>query len=419
MNIAVIGAGIVGLSTALELVRDGHSVTLYEQHRAVAECASFACGGWALPAIVTALACPGAGRSVRALRAAGALKGHAWPATAAWRWLRQFERHAKGAQPGAFNHPTHVLSALAHYSQNVRWRGTDRLQSQCQTGALVLLDDAAALREWTERLLPLLESTGTTARLITPAQARHMEPGLGEHLTLHGAIELVSAESFNPRLLAQQLRQQLVAAGARLWTGAQVQAIDPWPIAVQSQGQKVPYEGIVLCTGADMRLPAQLGVRLPLLHLRGYSLSAPVREAHRAPRASVLHWADQMVIGRMDGRVRISAGAEMGSSQAAASPDDEGTLARMYDRLNDLFPRGVQLAGTQLQSWRGVCAALPDGLPAVGESAHAGIWLNIGHGVTGAATAAGCARALADLIAYGHSPSDGFNLGPLRPDRFA
>jgi D-amino-acid dehydrogenase len=86
----------------------------------------------------------------------------------------------------------------------------------------------------------------------------------------------------------------------------------------------------------------------------------------------------------------------------------------MYRLLNDWFPGGAHLSSPQVQVWRGVRGHLPDGLPAVGASGRPGVWLNLAHGSHGASLAAGCARALADMLAGRPTAIDMQAFSPLR-----
>lgn len=420
MNIAIVGAGIVGLSTALELARDGHQVTLYEQLNAVAEATSFAPGGWLLPATLCPLAAPGCGMEMARLRAGRhpAVTGSALPGSTVWRWLRQWKQAEKDARDHPPGPLAHVLHQLAQYSQSVRWSqcADPETHAERRCGAMVLLRTAEEVTLWRETLSSDPDAgTDAAARLLDANAARQHEPGLGEDAPLHAAVFFPTGESINGRLWSQHLRQELQALGVRLWTGVSVQRIHTHPVAVQANGQNVPYEAVVLCTGADMTLPLTLDLRLPLMHVAGYSVSAPVRDALHAPRAAVLDWSTQIHICRLGQRVRVTAGAELGSNAQAAH--NQATLARMYQHLNDWFPGGCQLSYAQVQIWRGTRAILPDGLPVTGRSVHEGIWFNLAHGSHGLSLAAGCARILANQIAQRPCPS-GIDHHALRAQRF-
>lgn len=434
MNIAIVGAGIAGLSTALELARDGHHVTIYEQCNAAAEGASFAPGGWLSPCAPLLLSTPGSGMPLKQLRRTlqPVLHAPGWPGSTNWRWLRQWKRREKALQRPSNAAPAtpttppagQALQQLTDYSQQLRhaqaaaWGIDLPAMHEQHTGQLVLLRKVAEVDFWQSRL-QTLQQQGVSAQLIDAPAARALEPSLSTEMPLAGALQLPQGETLNGRLWAQHLRQQVLAMGVQLHTGTTVQRIDHQPVCVhlkataQRPNRTVAHDAVVLCTGADTTLLQYAKVPLPALPLWGYSVTAPVRDPLQAPRTAVMDWHHQTTMARLGQRIRITAGAELNA--AADAPHHAPTLARMYQLLNDWFPGGAQLSSAQVQVWRGARGMLPDGLPAVGATAQPGIWLNLAHGSHGIATAAGCARALADAL-QGAFPV--LDLQAFSPQRF-
>lgn len=413
MNIAIVGAGISGISTALELARDGHQVTVYEQMNATAEDASFAPGGWLSPCWTQSLSTPGAGMPLKLLQnGAGLLQASGMVGSSNWRWLRQWKQHEK--QAAKQEHPalTLALQTLASYSHSLRWQACDdtELAAEQKTGSLVMLRTQKEVDFWQQHL-PQLQAQAITCQLLEAAPTQALEPGLGQDTAWTHAVHFASGESINPRLWTQYLRWQAQELGVRIRTGMQIQALHSQPPGVEAAGVLHPHDAIVVCTGAHSHLLRKL--TLPIMPFWGYSVTAPVRDALLAPRAAIMDWQQQATINRMGQRVRITAGLEMGSSATASH--HAPTLQRMYRLLNDWFPGGIQLSSPQVQVWRGARAMLPDGLPAVGSSGQQGIWLNLAHGSHGVSLAAGCARAVADMIAGRDTAMD---MQAFHPQRF-
>ena len=415
MKIAIVGAGINGISTALELVRDGHQVTIYEQLNAAAENASFAPGGWLSPCALHSLSTPGAGMPMRQLRASSLqlLQGSALLGSSTWRWLRQWKKLEKQATKHRDWARATALQQLASYSQAMRQAHGDDL-SQCaehKQGALVLLRQRKDIDFWQQQM-DWLHAMQMPCTLIDAEQAQRLEPGLAQPSPYSAALHFTEGQSMNPRLWTQHLRAQALQLGATIHAGVSVQGISTSPMAVHLQGQSHACDAIVLCTGASHQLLAGLGMQLPLMRAWGYSVTAPLRDPLLAPRSTVMDWSQQATITRMGQRVRITAGMELNSH--ADSAHHHPTLQRMYTLLNDCFPGGAQLSSPQVQVWRGVRGIVPDGLPVVGASAAEGVWLNLAHGSHGTALAAGCARALADQISQREAALDLQAFHPLR-----
>lgn len=395
MKIAIVGAGIVGMSTAYELAQDGHEVTVFEQRNAAAEEASFANAGLLLPHLLTPWATPGLGAPLKllgrraTLRLAQGVKGSdlAW----LWRWRRAARHGAQAAQLSA-------LEGLARYSQQrlQHIAAQHALDFESTQGRLILLRTPQEQARW-QATLPLLRDAGVALREVDADAARQIEPGLCPETPLAGALHLPDAMAGNCRLFAQLLRQGTQTAGVQFAWGAQVVRLTSQPTGVQVQGESNtrPFDAVVLCAGmASAALLRPLGLRLPLAAVHGYSVSAPLREAVHAPVASVLDSQQQISITRLGQRVRIAGGAELGGPGAAHHAP---TLQQLYLSMNEWFPGGALLS-SGLQVWRGARPTLPDGAPVVGASGLPGLWLNTGHGAGGWALASGCARAVADLI---------------------
>ncbi len=400
MNIAIVGAGIVGVTTAYELACDGHSVTVFEQRSAAAEEASFATGGLLAPGALLPWSAPGAAQALSVWGKQATLRiGRGLNASdLAWlrRWRRASRAYAHNPTPQP---PLLALERLARYShQRLQSLSTTLdLQFERSAGALLLLrgpTDAIALRP----AVQALRGAGIDANEVDADTARHIEPGLCAATPLIGALHVPSGEAGNCRQFALLLRQAAQQLGAQFQFNATVSRIGHTPASVQLKGQAQAqrFDAVVLCAGvASSALLQPLGLRLPLVALHGCSISAPLREALHAPYSAVIDARHQVSIVRLGQRIRVSGGTELGRSNQSAHAS---TLRTLYQVLSDWFPGGAQLSGS-VQEWRGARPALPDGPPVGGVRGLPGLWLNLGHGASGWALACGSARALADTLA--------------------
>lgn len=394
MKIAIVGAGIVGVTTAYELASDGHEVTVFEQRSAAAEEASFATAGLLAPHLLSPWAVPGFGHALRLMGPHATLRLSGGLSRANWAWLSRWRSatHASRA-------PAAALERLAQYSQSRLQALAQRheLDFEASEGRLVLLRTEQE-RDQLQPALQVLRDSGVALREIDAEIARQIEPGLSPEAPLAGAIHLPDARAGNCRLFAQLLRQGIQGSGVHFAFNTRIDRIGTTPVGVVVQGESDlrRFDAVVLCAGtASAALLPALGLRLPMAAVYGYSVSAPLRESTHAPLASVVDAAQQISIARLGQRVRIAGGAELAGADAE---HHAATLQRLYRTLNDWFPGGAQLS-SGVQVWRGARPLLPDGAPVVGASGVPGLWLNTGHGAGGWALACGSARALADLIA--------------------
>ena len=418
MKVAVIGAGIVGVTTAYELAADGHEVTVLERRSSVAEEASFANAGVVAPGYVTPWAAPGMpGKVFRHLLRQHAPVRLAWPLALrdlvwTWKWLG-------ACKPGTYLANRAQLQQLAVYSrERLRNLGSNlQLEYDRSAGYMVLLrsqEDAAMVQPG----LQVLREAGVAFRQIEAAEALKLEPALNPDLPFAGAVYLPDDEVGNCRQFALLLKAEAQRQGVKFEFNTTVALLDPArPASVLIAGEQAArhYDAVVMCAGlASAQLLQPLGVHLPMVAVYGYSITAPVRELYMAPRSAVMDERYKVAVSRLGNRIRVAGGAEIGGSLAnlRAAP-----IRTLYKVLNDWFPGAVQLssAAASVQVWKGARPMLPDGPPIVGGSGLPGLWLNLGHGSSGWALSCGSARVIADLLA-GKAPdidTDGLRIERL------
>lgn len=433
MKIAVIGAGVVGVSTAYELADDGHEVTVFERNGSVASETSFANAGLVAPGYVAPWAAPGmAWRLLRQLwrqHAPARLGGRLNAATAAWLW-----QWWRAGQPASHAANRARMHRLALYSQERLRALRQQLQLDYERadGVLVLLREPREL-EAMRGSLALLDEQGTSYRMLDAAQCLAVEPGLNPETGLHAGLHLAGDEVGNCRQFTHQLRLQAQRLGVRFRFHTTVRRIDAgarpqllheytpaeaatggrdgrtplptptdtdWPETqpMERQSQLEAFDAVVVCAAmGSAALLRPLGLKLPLAPVYGYSITAPLRQLEAypdlGPRAALMDERYKVAISRIGQRVRVAGAAELGGSAGQMDPRALATLHRV---LNDWFPGAAQLG--QIQQWKGARPMLPDGPPLLGSAGMAGVWLNLGHGSSGWALAAGSARVLADQI---------------------
>jgi D-amino-acid dehydrogenase len=435
MRVAVIGAGIIGVTTAYELNADGHQVTVFERRGSVAAEASFANAGIVAPGYVTPWAAPGMpGKVLRHLFARHApvrLRPTLSPATLKWLWTWWRACRLRTYRANRLR-----MQRLAGYSRERLHHVTHdlKLDFERAEGCLMLLRSAGDLA-LAQPGLAVLSEQNTRFNVLDAVQCRAVEPGLNPDGDLHAGIYLPGADVGNCRQFAHLLRQEAQRLGvrfrfhtsvSRIIPGAQPQVVhthappdntatlivagnadrptftDTQPMTSGPVTQA--FDAVVVCNA--LGAPALLrphGLKLPLLAVHGYSITAPLRlhESHpeHGPRAALMDERYKVAISRLGARVRVAGGAEIGGS---LQQHDARAIATLYKVLHDWFPGAAHLS--QAQRWKGARPMLPDGPPVLGRSPIDGVWLNLGHGSSGWALACGSARLLADGLA-GRTPS--------------
>ena len=421
MRIGVIGAGIVGVTSAHELAADGHEVTVYERHAGVASETSFANAGVIAPGYVTPWAAPGMplkvlrhlfGRHAPVrLGGANVLAQLPWM----WRWWR-------ACRPAVYQANRGRLYQLARFSSQRLHALTQALNLEYEQarGVLVLLRGARDLAQ-AQASLRMLGELQVAFELLDAAQCRQLEPGLNPEMSLQAGISLPQDEVGNCRQFAHLLKAQAQRHGARFLFQHEVlslaAATSPRLMVrnLASGGSaESTFDAVLLCTGhQSRRLLKPLGLSLPIAPVYGYSVTAPLSDSEvstsRGPRGAVMDEKYKVAISRLGRRIRVAGSAELGG---APERMNAAALATLYKVLDDWFPGAARLS--QASAWKGARPMLPDGPPVLGQSHSPGIWLNLGHGSSGWALSCGSARVVADLMA-GREPA--IDIGGLGPQR--
>lgn len=408
----MIGAGLVGVSTALELSRDGHEVSVFERGASIATEGSFAPHGAIVPGLLQAPPAWG-------LRLCGPLASTT-PADWPGQWRRW--RADRSERAAAHRSMAGDLARLG-LQQLTTTTEAEPLELEGSRGALMMVRRQA---DWAraQALADALSAAGERVELLSPDGARRVEPALNRDAALAGALHWPFAMSTNCRQLAQALKGTSQRLGARYFLQHAVQALRPGArpavLTLPASGAAVPgaapqeFDAVVVCAAADSTaLLRPLGIRLPWQVIHSCSVTAPLRDGDEAdqhlPRGILLDPDRHIVISRLGQRVRVAGRARPGLPSQMPSPSD---VAPLYAALDHWFPGAARQA--RAQAWAGAQPAFADALPALGPSGVPGIWLNLGHGAHGAAWAGATARLLAERLA-GKTPS--LDMTPLDPQR--
>ena len=416
MQVAIIGAGIVGVTTAYELAVQGHEVTVFERRTSVAAETSFANAGILAPGYVTPWAAPGMPWKVLShllardtpvrIQALGALRQLPW----LWRWWRACRPRVHVANRTA-------MQGLAHFSQ-------DRLQELTRTlnleyeqasGYMVLMRTERELKA-SQRGLALLKELGVAHAVIDARRVLELEPALNPGATLHAAIHLPQDGLGNCRHFAHLLKAEAQKLGARYRFDTAIQKLTPGlrPQLLTAGQESQSFDAVVVCAGVQANaLLRQVGLKLPLAPVHGYSVTAPVRHvdghAPLGPKAALMDERYKVAISRLGHRIRVAGSAEIGGRD---NDMKLATLRTLYRVLDEWFPGST--VTREAQHWKGARPMLPDGPPVLGPSGAPGVWLNLGHGSSGWALSCGSARVLAECIGGRPAPIDISRLGLQR-----
>ena len=410
ISVAVIGSGIVGVSTALWLVRDGHSVTLIDRS-GPGEGASFGNGGVLAGCSIVPVTVPGLIR-----KAPRMLMSPDQPLFLRWAYLPRMVPWLSGYLSNANERDVRRIAAallpivrdsladhraLADGTRAERWIvPSDYLfiyesRAHFERDAFGWSIRRDAGFEWEE-----LE--GEDLHAYDPSFSRRLK--FAVRLENHGRIS-------DPARYVKDLAAEAEAGGARILK-AQVEAVslaDGAVTGVRADGQTIPCDSMVLATGAwSAPLGRQLGMKIPIESERGYHID--FWSPSVTPRSPVMIADGKFVITPMEGRLRAAGTVEFGGLDAPPSPEPLG-----------LLERGIAAAipgfrWSERTEWMGHRPALTDSIPVIGEiPGIKGAFAGFGHHHIGLTGGAKTGRLLAQMIS-GRTPN--IDLTPYSAARF-
>ncbi|ALK29473.1 D-amino acid dehydrogenase [Burkholderia plantarii] len=404
MRILIVGAGVIGLSSAYYLQRAGHEVTVLERHPAVARETSFGNGGQLSYSYVAPLADPGVISKLPGwlLRRDSPVRFRPTLNPAQWRWCFAFLAACTRSRSALTTRQLLSLSFLSRTLLHEMIAAEPSLDFDfVRSGKLVLHRDPGAMQQAVAQL-ELQRALGCEQRALDAAACVALEPSLAPHRDqFAGGIHTPSEDTADCHRFCTGLAALLRARGVTITTGVALDGLrvagdarDARVVALRD-GSPIDADQIVIAAGASAApLLAPLGIRPPIWPLKGYSLTYALPTGAPAPRASLTDFARKVVYARLGGRLRVA-----GIADLDASPEpDPARLATLHAQARALFP---ELTAGEPLAWTGQRPATPTGVPTIGPTRYRNLWLNLGHGALGFTLAAGSAALLADWLAGG------------------
>ncbi len=401
MKVIVLGAGVIGVTTAYYLARAGADVTVLERQPGPALETSHANAGQVSPGYSTPWAAPGI--PLKALK--WMFQRHAplaiRPDGTLWqlRWMHAMLRNCTATRY-AINKER--MMRLAEYSRDSlrALRAETGLQYEQRSAGTLQVFRSQSQFDAAQRDIAVLQECGVAHELLRADQLESVEPALARARDrLVGGLRLPNDETGDCRLFTDGLARLAAGLGVRFEYGRQVRALhhDGRRItSIDVDGERVHADAYVVAFGSYSRqLLLPLGIDLPVYPIKGYSLTVPLVDESLAPRSTVLDETYKIAITRFDQRIRVGGMAEIAGFDLRLNPRRRETLEMVTGQL---FPGGDLGAA---EFWTGLRPMTPDGTPIVGPTRFANLSLNTGHGTLGWTMACGSARVLADQLS-GH-----------------
>jgi len=399
MRIAVLGAGVIGVTTAWYLCRQGHEVTVVDRQPGPGLETSFANAGEISPGYASPWAAPGV--PLKAIK--WMLMEHPPLILEPWRdlamlpWLYQTFRNCNAGRY-AVNKARMVRLAEFSRDQLVALREALHLRyDERSLGTLQLFRTQEQL-DGVAKDVRILRDFGVSHEVLSREDCLRVEPGLaGAAASIAGGLRLPGDETGDCYLFTHALAKLAEAFGVRFRYNTTLNGLrrdgERVAAALTDKGE-ISADAFVLATGSyTPALAHDLGLRVPVYPVKGYSITAPVIAAGRAPVSTVLDESFKVAITRLGDRIRVGGMAELSGFNDRLTPKRRQTLELS---LHSLFPGAA--GRDNVKFWTGLRPMTPDSTPIVGPTGLANVYLNTGHGTLGWTMACGSAHVLADII---------------------
>jgi D-amino-acid dehydrogenase len=416
MKVVVLGAGVIGVTSAYYLAEAGHEVVLIDRRPGPGLETSFANAGEISPGYASPWAAPGI--PVKALRwlfmhhAPLILKLRFDPAML--RWVFAMLRNCTA---GRYALNKSRMVRLAEYSRDELVALRTRLgiaYDHRSQGTLQLFrtqkqfDDSASD-------IAVLKDYGVAYELLERDGCVVAEPGLAATRDRFvGGLRLPGDETGDCHLFTRALADRLPAMGVEILYDTAIEALETEGgrvAGVRTDRGTIRGDAYLAALASfSPGLLRPLGLDVPIYPVKGYSVTVPIADDSRAPVSTLLDESYKIAITRLGDRIRVGGMAELSGFNRALSPRREETLLHS---LNDLFP-GAAVQGAETNFWSGLRPMTPDSTPIIGATRVPNLFLNAGHGTLGWTMACGSGRLIASLISGTPPPIDHADLALSR-----
>jgi D-amino-acid dehydrogenase len=399
MKIAILGSGVVGVTSAWYLAQAGHEVVVIDRQDGPALETSFANAGEISPGYASPWAAPGI--PMKALRwlfmdhAPLILRPQA--DMAMLRWLvamlgnctAEAYRINKSRMVRVAEHSRDCLIALR--------QETGIAYDERSRGTLQLFREQKQL-DGIGKDVAVLQADGVPFEVLDPAGCIAAEPGLANSsVPLAGGLRLPNDETGDCFKFTNALAALCAEKGVRFLYGHDILRLTKTGdriTSVETSHGPIKADAYLVALGSySPGLVAPLGLRLPVYPVKGYSITVPITDEPRAPVSTLLDESYKVAITRLGDRIRVGGMAEISGFNNDLPPRRRATLEHS---LGSLFPEAGDLSRATF--WSGLRPMTPDSTPVIGATAMPNLFLNTGHGTLGWTMSCGSGQVIADLI---------------------
>ncbi len=409
-HIAVLGAGISGVTTAYSLALKGYKVTVFERLRYPAMDTSFANGGQL--SACNAEVWNNIGTIVKGLkwmtRRDAPLLMNPKPSWHKYSWMAEFARHITNYRSNTIKTTRMAIAAREHL---FRIAEEENIDFDLERRGILHVYHNAEEFEDAKKVNALLVEGGLERNPVTNEEIKSIEPSLkGDY---YAGFYTPSDSTGDIHKFTVGLAKACEARGVTFTFDAEVSSITPkedgvridWhdataPAGVPAEGHSANFDGVVICAGcASRKFAKSVGDRINIYPVKGYSITVNINDEnswHKAPYVSLLDESAKIVTSRLgDKRLRVAGTAEYNGFNRDIRADRIEPLVR-WTREN------FEIETEHVVPWTGLRPMMPDMMPRVQRGSKPNVYYNTGHGHLGWTLSPITAEMLLELVTHDH-----------------
>jgi D-amino-acid dehydrogenase len=409
MKVIVLGAGVIGVTTAWYLARSGAEVRVLDRQPGPGMETSFANAGELSYGMTSPWAAPGIPMKAVKWLFMRHRPLFIWPVIdpGMWAWGLKMLANCNAA---SYRVNKGRMVRISNYSRDAL---SDLLAEEPidfdmrEMGTLQLFRTEKQLKG-SKADQEVLSEYGSPFEVLDRDGCIAAEPGLA-HVAdkFVGGLRLTADRTGDCRMFTLALADRAAARGVSFRYGVTIEgfAREGGRITgVETDAGRETADAYVCCLGpyAPILLKT-VGIHLPIYPIKGYSITLPVTDGDAAPQSTIMDETHKVAITRLGDRIRVAGQAEIIGYNKRLGSHATDTVRHV---VSDLFPKGGDVG--KAEGWTGLRPMTPDGTPVIGPTRYDNLWLNTGHGTLGWTMACGSGRAVADAM-LGRPPEIDFD----------
>ena len=402
MKIIIIGAGVIGSTTAYYLAKSGHDIEVIDRQEGPALETSFANAGMLTPSMADPWNAPGIFKTLVSTignpHSPFLLRLKALPSLLGWG-----VSFLNNSREKLYIENIHRSADLSWYSVKLLDELRKKLSikyDQITTGSIKVFRDMESL-EKLARLSEHLIPHGMTYEVLKGNDLLKAEPSLEPVIDkLAGGVHFPDDQAGNAYKFTCEIEKEAMKLGAKFNYGVRVEKIIKKHndiSAVRTSAGDMTADKYILCAGSySTPLAKSIGINIPVRPAKGYSITVPLNGWNGGPRMPIIDDGFRAAISPLGDVLRIAGTAEFSGLDQSLTSD---RLANMYDLLSEIYPDfAPYFDKDKVTEWAGLRPISVDGSPYLGKTDVANLLVNTGHGPLGWTMAAGSAKMLTDII---------------------